>query len=191
MNSWTGAWSVCVLVVHRAVGGAHRARVHGLSRSPLLPRSSFCCSSFAKHRIHMQCLGYKLMLELLFYNMLYHIATIVLHSFGQIELNRIELNVYTSCWGGWTHGWYLLLRRLKIYAYPTADPAGRLNYTDPICTAFWKATAEEKEAALAALQKYDSIADPGSRKRFLQCFKENGSKDLKWACEFKATLIDI
>ena len=41
------------------------------------------------------------------------------------------------------------------------------------------------------MQKYDSIADPGSRKRFLQCFKENGSKDLKWACEFKATLIDI
>ena len=54
----------------------------------------------------------------------------------------------------------------------------------------FKATAEEKEAAQFALNKYDSIADPGSRKRFLKLFQDHGAKDLKWACDFKATLSD-
>ena len=40
------------------------------------------------------------------------------------------------------------------------------------------------------MNKYDSIADAGSRKRFLKLFQDHGTKDLKWTCDFKVSLID-
>ncbi len=54
-----------------------------------------------------------------------------------------------------------------------------------------QAAPQEKKDAEQALLRYESLAEAGSREKFLRTFQEQGPGNLKWVTSFNASLTDV